>query len=66
MGLVLLCCVIMALVETILEPAYAVKSAIKVVVFLLLPLLFARAAGIKRFNPMLVPLWFSPSPPTRT
>ncbi len=55
MGLVLLCCVIMALVETILEPAYAVKSAIKVVVFLLLPLLFARAAGIKRFNPMLVP-----------
>lgn len=53
--LVLLCCAVMAFVETVLEPAYVVKSAIKVVVFLLLPLIFARAAGIKRFNPMFVP-----------
>lgn len=44
--LVVICCVVMALVETVVEPAYAVKSAIKVVVFFLFPLAFGKTAGI--------------------
>ena len=31
--LVIICCVFMALIETIIEPAYIVKSALKVAVF---------------------------------
>lgn len=45
--LVLICCAVMAFTETVIEPVYLVKSAIKVVVFLLFPLLFAKIAGIK-------------------
>ena len=40
--LVIICCVFMALIETIIEPAYIVKSALKVAVFLLLPLVYAK------------------------
>lgn len=50
MGLVVLCCAVMALVETVVEPAYAVKSAIKAAIFLLFPLIFAKAANIKLFD----------------
>lgn len=48
--LILICCAVMAFVETLVEPAYIVKSSLKVVVFLVLPLLFAKAAGIKLFE----------------
>lgn len=48
--LVLLCCAVMAFTETVIEPVYIVKSAIKVVVFLLFPLIFAKLAGIKLFG----------------
>ena len=48
--LVLVCCGIMAFVETVIEPAYAVKSAAKAVVFLLFPFLFSKAARIKLFD----------------
>ena len=50
MLLVLICCLIMAFIETVIEPAYAVKSAIKVGVFFLFPLIFGKAAGIKFFD----------------
>ena len=35
-------CIVMAMVETIIEPAYMVKSVIKAVVFLLLPLVILK------------------------
>jgi membrane protease YdiL (CAAX protease family) len=38
-ALVLLSCVVMAVIETVIEPAYAIKSAWKVVFFLILPLI---------------------------
>lgn len=47
MILTLLCCSIMAIVETVIEPVYAIKSAIKALVFLLFPLIFAKMAGIQ-------------------
>ena len=37
----------MALIETIIEPAYIVKSALKVAVFLLLPLVYAKITHTK-------------------
>ena len=37
MAFAVACCVVMAFVETVIEPAYLVKSAIKAVVFLALP-----------------------------
>lgn len=40
-------CMVMALVETIIEPTYLVKSMIKVTVFLLLPLLTLRIFRLK-------------------
>lgn len=49
-GLVSCCCVVMALVETVLEPAYAVKSAIKVVVFGVVPFGLARIMGIRLWD----------------
>lgn len=39
-------CVVMAIVETIIEPAYVVKSVIKAIVFLLLPLAILKAFQI--------------------
>lgn len=42
MLLTTVCCMIMALVETVIEPGYAVKSAIKVAVFLLIPLVILK------------------------
>lgn len=43
-------CIIMALVETFIEPPYALKSAAKVVVFLLLPLISMKLLNIKIFD----------------
>lgn len=49
-ALILICCAVMAFTETVIEPLYIVKSAIKIVVFLLFPLIFAKIAGIKLFG----------------
>lgn len=49
-AVVVICCVIMALVETIIEPAYFVKSAVKVIVFLLLPSVFMKLLDVKVFD----------------
>lgn len=42
MVVTVLCCLIMALVDGVIRPGYAVKSAIKIVVFLLIPLIASR------------------------
>lgn len=42
LALMLFACAIMAVVDGILQPGYIVKSAIKIVLFALLPLLFSR------------------------
>lgn len=48
-ALVLVCCVLMALVDGQWQPHYFIKSAIKLVLFLLTPLLYARADEKLRF-----------------
>ena len=48
--LVAVCCAVMAAVETLIEPAYAVKSAVKAAVFLVLPLVVLKAFKIKLFG----------------
>ena len=40
------CCAVMALVETVVEPAYFVKSAIKAAVFLIIPLIFMKILSL--------------------
>lgn len=50
MALVTACCAVMAFTETVVEPAYAVKSGIKAVVFLMVPLIGARALGFRLFG----------------
>lgn len=42
---VLVCCLLMAAVDGIWKPPYAVKSAIKILLFLLIPLLYGRLSG---------------------
>jgi len=42
-GVTLLCCAAMAFVDGVLRPDYAIKSAIKIALFLLLPLLISRS-----------------------
>lgn len=44
------CCGAMAFVETAIEPPYIVKSAIKAALFLVLPIIIAKAAHIKLFD----------------
>ena len=46
----LLCCAVMTLVDGVIRPGYAVKSAVKVALFLLLPLLLARFDGELEFR----------------
>lgn len=46
LALTIASCIVMAIVETVIEPAYIVKSAIKAVVFLLLPLAILKAFRI--------------------
>lgn len=50
MALVALCCTAMAVIEVAVEPAYPVKSGIKVVVFLLFPLAAAKVARLRLFD----------------
>lgn len=51
---VTLCCVVMAVVDGILQPAYAVKSAVKITLFLLFPLILSAVCKLsvaKAFRP---------------
>ena len=43
-------CIIMAVIETFIEPPYAIKSAAKVIVFLLLPVISMKLLNIKVFD----------------
>lgn len=45
-----LCCVMMAFVETVIEPPYFIKSALKMIVFFGLPLLSMKLLHIKMFG----------------
>lgn len=47
---VALCCAVMALVDGLWQPPYWVKSAIKIILFLLIPLLLGRYLGISPFS----------------
>ena len=49
--LVLIACIVMGIVDAVIQPGYAIKSAIKIVVFLLIPVaygLFNKEVDIKR------------------
>ena len=48
--LVIGCCIIISFIETIIGPIYFIKSAIKIVIFLLLPFLYFRLLNIKLFD----------------
>lgn len=47
---VILCCAVMAAVEIVIEPAYAVKSAVKAAMFLAMPLAVMKISDIKAFG----------------
>ena len=53
--LTLICGAAMALVDGILKPGYAVKSAIKIALFLLCPLVASRLCGYVKFSELLRP-----------
>lgn len=46
----LICCIVMGIVETFIEPSYFVKSATKVVLFLAVPLIAMKVLDIKAFD----------------
>ncbi len=48
--LVVVSCIAMAIVETVIEPTYVVKSALKVVFFLILPIVFMKIVDEKIFD----------------
>lgn len=50
MTITIISCIIMALVETVIEPSYAVKSALKILIFIFLPLIFMKVSHIKVFD----------------
>ena len=43
---VLLCCLVMALTDGVWKPPYAVKSAVKILLFLCIPLVFSAVRGL--------------------
>ncbi len=45
-GSALVCCLAMALVDGVLQPGYFIKSAIKILLFLLVPILLASTANV--------------------
>lgn len=55
LAVTVLCCVAMALVDGILRPGYAVKSAIKIAVFMLIPLIASRIDRGVLYLPLLRP-----------
>ena len=50
-----ICCLAMALVDGVLRPGYAVKSAIKIALFLLIPLIASRMDRSVLYLPLLRP-----------
>lgn len=48
--LVVVSCIAMAIVETVIEPTYVIKSALKVVFFLILPIVFMKIVNEKIFD----------------
>ncbi len=49
--LVIIVCIVMGIVDAVIQPGYAIKSAIKIVMFLLIPIiygLFNKEVGIKK------------------
>lgn len=55
MAFVVAACLCMGVVDAVIQPGYAAKSAIKVVCFLCLPILFALLNGDKGMRNVLVP-----------
>ena len=55
LAVTVLCCVAMALVDVVLRPGYAVKSAIKIAVFMLIPLIASRIDRGVLYLPLLRP-----------
>ena len=49
-GTVVACCIIMAFIEIIIEPTYIIKSTIKIIAFLLLPLIAVKVLNMKAKN----------------
>ena len=44
-AVVIICCIIMAVVDGVIKPPYAVKSAVKLLLFLIVPFLFSKLAA---------------------
>lgn len=44
------CCVVSAIAELLIEPPYLIKSAMKIAVFLGVPLIYSKIAGIRLFE----------------
>ena len=55
LAVTVVCCLIMALVDGVLRPGYAVKSALKATMFLVMPLLAAKLDKDIRFLPLFRP-----------
>ena len=55
LAVTVLCCVAMGLVDGVLRPGYAVKSAIKIAVFMLIPLIASRIDRGVLYLPLLRP-----------
>ena len=47
--MVILCCIAMAVIEVLIEPAYYVKSLLKIIFFLFVPLVFLKLQKQKVF-----------------
>lgn len=55
LAVTVICCLIMAVVDGVLRPGYAVKSAIKIAVFMLIPLIASRIDPKIRYLDLLRP-----------
>lgn len=55
LAVTVLCCLVMALVDGVLRPGYGVKSAIKVALFMLVPLIASRMDARVQYLPLLRP-----------
>ena len=51
---IIVSCLLMALIEIIVEPTYFVKSLMKIIFFLLLPLVIMKHLGIKLFEKQII------------
>ena len=55
LAVTMICCLIMALVDGVLHPGYAVKSAIKIALFMLVPLMASKTDRSVLYLPLLRP-----------